>query len=220
MQKLFVVLFAALVSMRGFAAETGDFSLVADIAHRWAEINYQTPAAQQEAAFKALAEQAHQLSATNPTRAEPKVWEAIVLASYAKANGGLGALSSVRQARELLLAASRIDPDTLNGSVYTSLGSLYAKVPGWPLGFGDKDTARHYLDLALHLNPNGIDSNYFYGDLLASQGDYAGAVQHLQKALAAPARPGREDADAGRRKEIQQLLATINAEHGSQLSRK
>ena len=36
------------------------------------------------------------------------------------------------------------------------------------------------------------------------------ARQHLEKALKAPARPGRELADSGRRKEIQALLEKLN----------
>jgi len=92
----------------------------------------------------------------------------------------------------------------LNGSIYTSLGSLYYKVPRWPMAFGDKKKAREYLDKAIKLNPDGIDPNYFYGDFLLEQGEYAQARDYLGKALAAPPRPGREDADQGRREEIQQ----------------
>lgn len=99
-----------------------------------------------------------------PERAEPLVWEGIVLASWAGAKGGLGALKLAKQARDQLLRAEQIDPSALNGSVYTSLGSLYYQVPGWPLGFGDDDKAREYLEKALTMNPDGIDPNFFYGD--------------------------------------------------------
>jgi tetratricopeptide (TPR) repeat protein len=148
------------------------------------------------------------------------VWQAITLASYAKANGGLSALSSAKQARDLLIAAEKIDAQTLNGSVYTSLGSLYAKVPGWPVGFGDKAQARKYLETALRMNPKGIDTHYFYADYLADKGDYAAAVEHLQQALAAPPRPGREDADAGRHKDVQALLDEIRNKHADKLAAK
>jgi len=107
-----------------------------------------------------------------------------------------------------LLAAEKINPNALNGSIYTSLGSLYYKVPGWPIGFGDKKKAREYLEKALQLNPTGIDPNYFYADFLSGQGEYAKAVEYYKKALAAPARPGREDADAGRRQDVEEGLKT------------
>jgi Tfp pilus assembly protein PilF len=84
---------------------------------------------------------------------------------------------------------------------------LHYKVPGWPLGFGDKKKARAYLEKALQINPNGIDPNYFYADFLRERGEYEQAIQHYEKALAAPARPGREDADAGRRQEIEAGMA-------------
>ena len=94
----------------------------------------------------------------------------------------------------------------LNGSIYTSLGSLYYQVPGWPIGFGNDDKAEKYLKKALALNPDGIDANFFYGDYLLEEGRYQEAVAALEKALHAPARPEREIADAGRRAEIQAKL--------------
>ena len=70
--------------------------------------------------------------------------------------------------------------------------------------FGDHDKAREYLERALKINPNGIDPNYFYADFLLERGEYAKALEHFRKALNAPARPGREDADAGRKADIQE----------------
>jgi tetratricopeptide (TPR) repeat protein len=182
---------------------------IADLSHRWAKVSYQTPEADREAAFRAVIASAQDVSRSFPGKAEPLIWQAIILASAAKAEGGLGALSKAKEARDLLLAAEKIDPSALNGSVYNSLGSLYAKVPGWPIGFGDKKKARDYLEKALALNPNGIDPNYFYADLLADQGQYVKAAEYLKRALAAAPRPGREDADAGRRQEANRLLQTV-----------
>jgi len=177
------------------------------IQHNWAIANYQTEEGGRDAAFKALIAEAEAFEATFPERAEPRIWHAIVLSSYAGVVGGLGALDHVKSARDLLLAAEKIDPDALAGSTYTSLGSLYYKVPGWPVGFGDGDKARAYLEKALALNPDGIDPNYFYGDYLLEEGRYPEAIAALERALNAPARPDRPIADEGRRKEIQVALA-------------
>jgi tetratricopeptide (TPR) repeat protein len=186
---------------------------IAELQHGWARAYYQVPDRQKPAVFKDLAARAHQFTIANPGRPEPMVWESIILSSYAKFEGGLGALSKVKAARDLLEQAEKIQPDVLNGSIYTSLGSLYDKVPRWPIGFGDKQKARAYLEKAVQVNPDGIDPNYFYGDFLLEQGEYGKAREYLEKALSAPARPGREDADQGRRAEVQQLLEKAR-QHG------
>lgn len=176
---------------------------------RWAEIKYRmTDEEKQEAAMETLTTQAAQVSASYPGRAEPLIWQAIITSSQAGIKGGLGALGLVKDAKKLLEQAEAIDANALNGSVYTSLGSLYYKVPGWPVGFGDDDKARAYLQKALAINPTGIDPNFFYGEFLYEQEEYAAAIQALERALRAPARPGRELADAGRKQEIQGLLAS------------
>lgn len=176
---------------------------LAQLQHEWARIYYQTPVKAQEAEMEKLVERAHRYTAENPAAAEPRIWEAIILASYAKFKGGLGALSAAKKSRDLLLEAEKINPLALDGSVYTSLGSLYYKVPGFPIGFGSKKKAYGYLEKALEINPEGIDPNFFYADLLSEDGEYAKAAEYYRKAMAAPSRPGREDADAGRRKEAE-----------------
>lgn len=176
---------------------------IASLQHEWAKANYSTVKDAQESAFKHLTEQAHQLSEKHGNAPEALIWEGIANAGYAKAKGGLGALKLAEKARDLLLAAEKSNPNALQGSAYTSLGSLYYKVPGWPIGFGDKKKAKAYLEKALQANPNGIDPNFFYADFLSEQGEYKQAIPYYEKALAAPARAGREDADAGRRVEIE-----------------
>jgi tetratricopeptide (TPR) repeat protein len=182
------------------------------IQQRWAVIKYQTGDQSQTNAFEQLAQQAHVLSERYPARAEPLVWESIVLSSHAGTLSGLAkmsALNEVKQARDLLLAAEKLDPNTLDGSVYTSLGTLYYKVPGWPFGFGSNKKAQEYLQKALALNPDGIDPNFFYGELLYEQGKYDEAMKTLQKAQQAPPRPARELADRGRHREIDTLIAEV-----------
>ena len=115
----------------------------------------------------------------------------------------------MKEAKAKLEIAIKQDPKALEGSAYTSLGSLYYQVPGWPVGFGDDDKAEQLLKQALTINPTGIDPNFFYGDFLLEQGDKAQAKIYLDKALAAPARPGREVADEGRKTEIRERLAKL-----------
>jgi tetratricopeptide (TPR) repeat protein len=204
--KWLTALAAMLFSITAFAGLEEDISA---LQREWAQIKYQRPAAAQEKAFAALTKTADEMRARYAGRAEPQIWYGIIAASYAGARGGLGALSLAKDAKKALEQALEIDAKALDGSAYTSLGSLYYQVPGWPIGFGNDDKARELLQKAIALNPDGIDSNYFLGDFLYRNGDYEGARRALGKALKAPARPGRALADEGRRKEIESLLAAM-----------
>lgn len=215
MIKLRVLCVAALLSTVSLPSlaltDSGQKSLQL-LQSRWAEINYQVPAAQREAEFAKLAAEADTLVRSNPQDAEFYIWRGIILSTYAGAKGGLGALDLVKQSKASLEQAVALDPKALEGSAYTSMGALYYQVPGWPIGFGDDEQAEKLLKQALQLNPNGIDPNYFYGDFLFRQKRYSEAKLALEKAQAATARPGREVADRGRQAEIAALLAKVQAE--------
>ena len=193
-------------------ADTLDAALIT-LENDWAHVTYEVPVAGQDAAYTALEANTSALAAQYPQHAEPKVWQAIILSTHAGKHGGLGALGMARNARDLLVQAQKINPDVMHGSIYTTLGSLYDGAPGWPLGFGTKDKARAMLQKALQLNPYGIDPNYFQGNFLYRSGDKPAALAALHKALAAPARADQPLADAGRRRQIQKLIQSINSTH-------
>jgi tetratricopeptide (TPR) repeat protein len=196
----------------GLAGAATPEELVRPIQDQWAEIKYRQPEKVQAEQYAKLAEQARKLVEANPGMPEPLIWEGIVISSEAGAKGGLGALGLAKESRALLDEALKINDKALAGSAYTSLATLYAKVPGWPIGFGDKKKAEEYFKKALAINPSGIDPNFFYGEYLIDRDRYAEGRQHLEAALKAPPRPGRELADSGRRQEIQALLAKLNKE--------
>ena len=206
---LFLILMStALIVGIAMAAEPGASSAT-QVRDRWAQVNYQVPKAQRESAFEDLLHQAEKVRQANPRDASALIWEGIVLSSLAGEKGGMGALGLVKRARADFEAAIKLDAKALDGAAYTSLGALYYQVPGWPLGFGDDETARTLLRKGLAIDPDGIDANYFYADFLRDQKDWAGAHTAFQKALAAPARPGRDVADAGRRQEAQAKLKDV-----------
>lgn len=211
----FMTILGAMLGVLWTTASYADDNLdqaIHNLQHEWGVINYQTEQDKREDHFKVLAEQAHQVSEQFPGRAEPLVWEGIILSSYAGELSGLSkmkALSIVKHARDLLLEAEKIDPNTLHGSVYTTLGSLHYQVPGWPLSFGNDKKAMEYLEKALAINADGIDPNYFYGDYLIKKHQYKEALAALNKALNAPPRPDRPIADAGRHKEIEDKIAEV-----------
>ena len=184
---------------------------VVDIQHDWEVIRYQSPAAEREKRFETLAAKAHKVSETHAGRPEPLVWEGIVVSSWAGEKGGLGALGLVKQAKALYESAIAIDGNALDGSAYNSLGVLYYKVPGWPVGFGDKAKAKELLQKALAINPKGIDPNFFYGEYLIETKQPEQAAAYLDRAITAPPRPGRQVADSGRREEARALLEKTRA---------
>ncbi|MYN13140.1 hypothetical protein GSY71_08255 [Pusillimonas sp. TS35] len=175
----------------------------------WAVIQYKVPEGQRTARFEALSQQAHGLTSRYATRAEPHIWEGIILSSWAGAKGGTGALGLAKRAKTEYETAIQIDSKALDGSALNSLGVLYYKVPGWPIGFGDNKKAEALLKQALAVNPDGIDPNYFYADYLVYRNRKVEAIPYLEKALKAPPRPGRKVADEGRREEVRALLKKV-----------
>ncbi|MBX8470396.1 tetratricopeptide repeat protein [Pseudomonas sp. RIT778] len=210
MKKILACLLLGALSQSAWALDAADQQRLNSIQQSWAHIQYETPEKQRAAAFEQLAVQATHFATERPAVAEAWIWKGIVTSSWAGAEGGLGALGKAKDAKADLEKSLTLDPKALQGSAYTSLAALYDRVPGWPIGFGDSDKAEQLLKQALQLNPDGIDSLYFWGDHLYRQKRYAEARAALQKAQQAAPRPGRESADAGRRKEIAALLVDVN----------
>lgn len=183
---------------------------VREIQAEWARLYYLDEFANQNyRELQALARKANQISSSHPGSAEALVWDAIVLSTLAEKKGGIGALSLVKEAKLKLEQAEAIDAGVLGGSVYASLGTLYAKVPGWPIGFGSDKQAERYFRKALALNPDGLDINYFFAEYLAENGEDQLALEYVDRALHAPALDDRPVADRGRREQARKLRARL-----------
>lgn len=161
----------------------------------WAAAYYQADEAKQKQTYPVLLETAADLVKHYPNAAAPKIWLATIMATNASFESSLTALSTLEKAKKLLEESIRIDPQALDGSAYVTLGTLYYMLPGWPVSFGDDDTAEELLKTSLKINPNGIDSNYFYADFLQRQGREAEAEVFFQKATHAPVRQQQAFAD-------------------------
>lgn len=176
----------------------------------WARISYQmNGSSHQTTALDQLSHQADVIVARYPGQAEPLLWQGIVVSEQANRANFFHKLGLATRARDILARAYQINPKAGNGGAAMSLGVLYYKVPGSPIGFGDDAKARQLLQQALALDPNGLDANYFWGDFLYDQGDKAGAKAALLKALRAPHDPNRTVWDSGRRSEVQALLKKV-----------
>jgi len=185
---------------------------VHDLQVGWAKANYQLEGDAKTSAFESLIEQGKATTTKYANDAESWIWLGIIQSTYAGEAGPLSAMGYAKDAKASLEKALELNPKALDGSAYTSLGTLYFKVPGWPIGFGDNDEAEKLLSNAMKIDPDGIDSNYFYADFLYEQDNYKAAKEHLLKAKAAPARPARPIADKGRHQDIAALLVKVNEE--------
>lgn len=203
---------AIFVSLLIMSSSTVFADLDEDILHlqqRWAEVNYQLEGKTQLTAFETLIGEATQVVEEYPDAAPAWIWRGIIESTYAGAKGGMGALKLAKAAKADLEMAMDLDPEAMNGSAFASLGTLYFSVPGWPVGFGDDEKAEELLLQAIAINPDGIDSNYFYGDYLMSEKRWEEANSYLLKAKSAAPRPDRPVADAGRQEEITVALLEV-----------
>ncbi|EAW31780.1 TPR repeats containing protein [marine gamma proteobacterium HTCC2143] len=207
--KITGILTVALFTLTSGLANAGNDDSISTLQKRWAEVNYQLEGKEQITAFEQLIDKADSLVSQQPKNAPLLIWSGIIKSTYAGAKGGLGALKYAKAARTDLEKAQDIDPQALSGSAYTSLGTLYFNVPGWPIGFGDDKKAKKLLRKALTVNPHGIDPNYFFAQFLEDQGDLQEAYRYYEKALQAAPRPSRPVADKGRRDEIRSAMLKL-----------
>ena len=183
------------------------------IESEWASVYYKQTSKNQEqgVAYTELLKKAEQLGAQFPNSSEPLFWQAVILATNAELQDGFTALKAIHKARDLLLGAIKIDPNTANGSAYVTLGTLYYMTPKWPIAFGDDEKAEYMLKAGLKVNPNSIDANYFYGDFLLSKKEYQKAQQYFEKAASIPSRTEQTFADDRLKEEAK--LALSNAKN-------
>jgi tetratricopeptide (TPR) repeat protein len=169
---------------------------------------------QQLIQIQSLLKDAVTIEARYPGRAEPLLWEGIVTGEEATLASVFRQLGLARDARALFEKAEAIDSNALNGAVALSLGVIYYRVPGFPIGFGDDRIARRYLEAAIAKDPDGLDAGFYYGDFLVKKREFDHARAVLEHALKAPQDESRPIWEAGRRGEIRTLLASIDRTAG------
>ncbi len=193
-----------------FAGPLRASELTTAIAHLesdWASVYYQSDETRQRQTYPQLLEKAAELTKRYPNAAEPKIWQATIIATNAAFQSSLSALSSLQNAKTLLEEAIAQNPSALDGAAYVTLGTLYYMVPGWPVSFGDNQLAEQMLKASLKINPNGIDANYFYADYLLQQDRSAEAEEYLHRAIQAPLRKQQVFADSQLQNEAKLALA-------------
>jgi tetratricopeptide (TPR) repeat protein len=175
---------------------------------QWEHIKFtETGSPHQFTHIDTLAKYAASVAKKYPNRVEPLIWEGIVTSEEAGMAGTMSAMGYAKRAKAILEEAYKKDPSALDAGAPTSLGVLYYRVPGWPIGFGSNKQAAALLRQAVSLAPNGMDANYFYADFLMSQHDYADAYKYLKHALSLPPQKDRPLWDKNRRAVIKELMA-------------
>src|SRR6056300_1740906 len=116
--------------------------------HSWERANFLLDGEEQKLAFDALLEKAEELREGGANSPEYLLWAGIIESSYAGEIGGLSALGHAKQAKKDFEAAlSHGDPEVTPAAL-ASLATLHAKVPGWPIGFGNDKKAKKLFDEA------------------------------------------------------------------------
>lgn len=203
---LFGLFFALYACLSLAVAETEVQRETKAIESEWADIFYKLPEDQQAGKLEPFIPRLEALQKKDPNAAEPLIMEALVYCSLAATDLGFSALGRVAKARDLLLRSVPLNPQAMDASAYVTLGNLYHRVPPWPISFGDDEIAKHYLEMALMLYPDMVDTNFFYGDFLLDDGEYEQALPYLEKAEKAPVRPYAYLSDLQLKKELVKAL--------------
>jgi tetratricopeptide (TPR) repeat protein len=176
----------------------------------WEAIKFGVPEGdEQTKQMNALGEDADAVAAKFPDRPEVLIWDGIITSERASMASAFSALGLAKRARDILEQAYKMAPAKLDAGAPTSLGVLYYRVPGFPIGFGDKEKARQLLEQAIKLAPTGLDAWYFYGDFLYEQKEYAKSAEVFRHALSFPPHPDRPAWDKNRRLVIEERLESI-----------
>lgn len=174
----------------------------------WTIVKYQAPENEKLKLFEQLIQKI-ELNAAQDVDPNFALWHAMTLSSYAQLKGGLAGLKRAKEAKQLLETALEKNGQIGDGLGHAVLGALYARVPGWPVGFGDKGKATWHLKTAYAISPKSMDVNYYYGDFLATEHNTKAAKFHLNEALKAST-PADPIYAAGRKDEINRALSKLN----------
>jgi len=210
---LIIVSLFCLLSIKAFATQSDLGNNIetsaATLQQQWTTVNYALQGDEQLLEFEKLIKMVNLMKKEHPDNALAWLWSGIVNSSFAGAKGGLGSLSLAKKAKVDFEKSLQLDDQLLQGAAYTSLGVLYHKVPGWPIGFGDDEMAKEMLKKSLTINPKGIDNNYFYGEYLYDEREYKQAKIYLLAAQNAPLREEWQQADNFRQQDIEKVLYKV-----------
>jgi tetratricopeptide (TPR) repeat protein len=212
--RILMLLLALIATTAGTAqARTVDEALN-DIEQRWAHAVFESTGRNKNKALASLLVDVRDFASDHSSNPEAVAWHGIVthecIRNHCKSNA-----SKLRlEARDALLKAESLGPGPLGGLVYGNLGGLYAQTSSTFGGFGSKVKGIGYMWKAIVLDPDGLDSNYLYAELLVDEGRYQEARDILLRASTMTVRSDHELADRGRREQALALLRQVESQLG------
>ena len=207
MKKLLTTILILLFTNSVYAAIDHDKAV--ELQKAWDRISFEIKdQKQQKKEFQSLSETAENYLNQYPDSAEIKAWAGIILsteAGFYKLNIPK-AIKKITRAKDVLEQGLDLDPKTLEGGIYSSLGLIYFEVPGKPLGFGDKELAKTFLLKGIEISNGGMIANYFTGQYYFNEKEYNKALAYFEAATKGNFQENREIAKAGTLKEINQWI--------------
>lgn len=213
LKSIILFIFTAFMSVSLSASEVTSHSVdvaMQPLKQEWAEIKYVVSDKQKVSQLESLIKKVDVVASKHPSEAQPVVWRGTMMSTMASLKSGFSALSSAKKAKKDLEMALARNASAEKGYAHVILGALYSKVPGKPIGFGSKEKAKRHFLTALQMDPDGLDANFFYGEFLLSQGDFASAKKYLEVAQKSPVNAENKVLDKGRRQEIAKAIETVN----------
>jgi len=189
-------------------AQTVDETLL-DIENRWAVAMYASSEQEKARGLTELLRDVRAFSASHSDNPEALAWHGIIARECTRAHCRTRSKTLNKEARDALLKAEALDPYALGGRIYANLGALYSQTSSVFGGFGSQVKGIGYLWRAIIIDPQGLESNYLYAELLVGENNLEEARQVLLKASETPVRPSHVLADRGRQQEILALLQKV-----------
>lgn len=180
-----------------------------DIENRWAIAMYETSGREKQKALTGLLQDARTFAASHSDSPEASAWQGIIARECIRARCGARSRNLHKEARDALLKAEALDPYALGGRIYANLGALYSQTSSKFGGFGSQVKGIGYLWRAIIVDPDGLEANYLYAELLVGEKNLVEARDVLLKASETPVRSSHLRADRGRHREIAALLQKV-----------
>ena len=211
-------IFMFLLAMAATTSATAQASTVdealQDVEQRWAGAVYESTGRNKNKALATLLGDVRELASIYDDNPKAVAWHGIVAHACVRNHCKSNSSKLRREARDALLKAESLGPGPLGSLVYGNLGGLYAETSSSLGGFGSKVRGIGYMWKAIVLDPEGLDANYLYAELLVDEKRYKEAHEILLKASSAIVRPEHARADRGRRQQALALLRKVESELG------